>query len=264
MPTLRSLLLGFAFAGLLGAAPGCAAEAADAEVEASAESSFTSQPGGGNRYDGLEDLEDAALKTALFELVKNHSPLGYNRARKAIFVTGLTPSPKIECVYTGRQIDPDGTTSPDTFNTEHSWPQSLGANSEPAKSDLHHLFPSEGSMNSARGNHPFREVTCLEPDATVTCSQSRGGSALGRADDGSVAFEVRPQKRGDIARAQFYFAVRYKKAITAKVEATLKNWHVEDPVDDEERFRNDKIEEAQNNRNPFVDKPEFVARIADF
>ncbi len=41
----------------------------------------------------------------------------------------------------------------------------------------------------------------------------------------------------------------------------LLKWHKEDPVDDFERNRNEVIYEAQGNRNPFIDKPEYVHLI---
>jgi len=259
-----SVLLPFVACLALGAAPGCAAEAAEPTEESEeALATFRAEPGGGRRYDGLEKLRDEKLRNALLELVKNHQSLGYSRARAAIFKTGLTVSRKIECVYTGRETTPDGSLGPGGMNTEHSWPQSRGADREPARSDLHHLFPVDAKMNSSRGNFLFGDVTCLH-GGQDRCNVESGGSALGRTDDGSLAFEVRREKRGDIARAQFYFAVRYRLAIPPKTEETLKAWNHDDPVDAEETLRNDKIEEKQNNRNPFVDHPEFADAIADF
>jgi ribulose kinase len=38
-------------------------------------------------------------------------------------------------------------------------------------------------------------------------------------------------------------------------------WHIEDPVDDFEMYRNQKIEAFQGNRNPFIDHPEFADKI---
>jgi endonuclease I len=246
------------------AAAGCAADAAEQTEESEeALATFRAERGGGRRYDGLEDLRDEKLRAALHDIVKDHQSLGYNRARAAIFKTGLTNSHKIECVYTGRMTEPNGSLGPGGMNTEHSWPQSRGANREPARSDLHHLFPVDAQMNSTRGDFLFGDVTCLH-GGNEECNVEQGGSALGQTEDGPMAFEVRTQKRGDIARAQFYFAVRYKLTIPPKTEETLKAWHHEDPPDDEETLRNDKIEERQNNRNPFVDRPAFVDAISDF
>jgi hypothetical protein len=41
----------------------------------------------------------------------------------------------------------------------------------------------------------------------------------------------------------------------------LISWHNLDPVSDKERKRNDAIHAIQNNRNPFIDSPQFVQRI---
>ena len=43
--------------------------------------------------------------------------------------------------------------------------------------------------------------------------------------------------------------------------SALLDWHESDPVDDHEHHRNDVVAEAQGNRNPFVDHPEYVSYI---
>ena len=43
--------------------------------------------------------------------------------------------------------------------------------------------------------------------------------------------------------------------------STLLKWHLEDPVDDFERNRNEVIFSYQGNRNPYIDYPEFVEMI---
>jgi hypothetical protein len=214
-------------------------------------------------YAAIENLSDNALRAALLDLVDGHVSLGYDAARDAMF--GITAtfdvrSGNLECVYTGRLTPPNGTRTPGGFNTEHSWPQALGASQEPARSDLHHLFPTDDNANNARGNYPFGDTDC-----TTTCTYQNGGSKLGVRTGGTeIVFQVRPQRQGDIARAQFYFAVRYGLNIPPTVETTLKQWHAADPVDSVELSRNSGIEQLQLNRNPFVDRPDFVAKISDF
>ncbi|MBX3017355.1 MAG: endonuclease [Bdellovibrionaceae bacterium] len=146
------------------------------------------------------------------------------------------------------------------INTEHTWPQSRfgGSGRDMQKSDLHHLFPSDSELNSNRGNHPFGEVK--SNSQTLKCTQSRAGSNV----DGDFVFEPPVEHRGNVARALFYFAVRYGMSIDATQEATLRKWHVADPVDADETDRNDAIEKVQGNRNPFIDQPELVNQISNF
>jgi endonuclease I len=215
---------------------------------------------------GIEHLGDGELKSALYDLVKNHKSLGYDTAKKAIFtvagggvdiVGGV-----IECIYTGLTTPPDGTAGPGTLNAEHTWPQSEGADKEPARSDLNHIFPSDNSANSYRGSLPYGETDCA---ATSSCSFSVGGSVIGPVVGGSAkVFSVRPERRGEIARAHFYFSVRYGLAIPDSEEKWLRGWNQADLPDPRERDRAAAIEALQLKRNPFVDRPDFVDKIADF
>jgi hypothetical protein len=147
------------------------------------------------------------------------------------------------------------------LNVEHTWPQSLffgGSERIAMKSDLHHLFPAGTHINGERGNTKFGEVTDhLEP---LSCTASR----LGLGAEADLRFEPPDAHKGNVARALFYFAVRYGGQIDADEEAVLRKWNKLDPVDQAERHRNDEIEKLQGNRNPFIDHPEFVDDIADF
>jgi len=207
-------------------------------------------------YDGLENLTDADLKYALYNIVKNHNSLGYSNAKEVMFGDIDNISGRVQCVYTGTWITTSGIPNNNTMNTEHTWCQSWGADREPGRSDLHHLFPTLSPVNSRRSNHPLGWV--------VSQTWSQGGSRIGDDEWGTTVFEVRPENRGDSARAILYFAVRYAYTIDAHMEAAMRDWNAEDPPDDIEKTRNDNIERYQHNRNPFVDHPEFVERISDF
>jgi hypothetical protein len=209
----------------------------------------------------IEMLSDVALREALSTRVGNHTRLDYDDARDVLFTDPeLLVDGLLECIYTGRRTLPDGTRIPGGFNTEHTWPQ---AGAWEARSDLHHIFPVDLEANNARGSWPFGAAPCLH-GGDGPCSFDVGGSALGRIPGGSERFEVRPEKRGDVARAMFYVSVRYDMRIDAEEESALRAWHAEDSVDAFERHRNDVVETYQHNRNPFIDRPDFVARISDF
>lgn len=204
----------------------------------------------GDMYACCKGLQNEALKKKLLSLIKNHHAVGYQAAQDIVFEDLDNVNGYVECVYTGRKLKTDKEPPATNMNIEHSWPQSKGAEGI-AKCDLHHLFPADAKANGRRGNFPFGWVS--------NPKWAEGGSKLGNS-----IFEVRPQQRGNTARAMFYFAVRYGYDITGKQEQVLRQWHKEDPVDEYERKRCDRIENYQHNRNPFVDHPEFVDMIEDF
>jgi endonuclease I len=200
--------------------------------------------------------------------------LGYTAARDSLYANVDDPDNDdvIEDVYVGRaaaRVNSRATAAAANLNTEHAWPQSRGADQDPAMSDLHHLFTSDETANTRRSNNPFGTVS-----GTVVWSGGTGTdvSRLGYNGLGELVFEPRPSRRGDIARALLYFYVRYRATPTAsftlanfnREEATLLRWAQEDPPSDFERRRNDLVHRAQGNRNPFVDWPEFVTAIGDF
>jgi endonuclease I len=205
---------------------------------------------GNDLYDPCNGLKDDQLKRMLLQIVQDHVSVGYQRAQDLIFSDVDNEDGYVECVYTGRKLKTSSEPNASDMNLEHTWPQSLGATGI-AKCDLHHLFPTDSRANGIRGNNPFGDVD--------HASWEQGGSKTDKQ-----VFEVRPEQRGNTARGMFYFAIRYNKRIDPKQEEVLKRWHKEDPVDADEKKRNDRIQNFQNNRNPFVDKPEFVNLISDF
>lgn len=157
---------------------------------------------------------------------------------------------------------PGITPSANVINTEHTWPQSRFSgnySSQLQKADLHHLFPTDSGMNSKRGNTIFGEVT--QDKGATNCSASRYGTG---SAGGREIFEPADAHKGRVARAIFYFSVRYDMPISTEEEVVLKKWNHEHPVEEQEALRNDEIFKQQNNRNPFVDYPELADQIADF
>ena len=222
-------------------------------------------PGDGDTddYTDIEGLRDADLRAALLARVEGHHALAYDAAKAAMFGDGGfdVRDGGVECVYSARVFAPSLLDRSGGYNVEHSWPQSQGANDPPAHDDMHHLFPAEKGWNSSRGNIPYGDTNC---DVSA-CSRREAGSEIGPRIGGTERImEVRPERSGDIARAHFYFSVRYALPIPPAEEASLRRWNRCDPPDDEERARNDAIEAPQQNRNPFIDRPEFVDYISDY
>lgn len=215
-------------------------------------------------YVDIEELDGTEFVDELHGVVADHDGQGYDAAREFMFETlEVRDHGKLECVYTDDEVEPDGTNLPGgQFNTEHTWPQSRGADSEPARSDVHHLFPVDIDANNRRANFEFGHVACDE----TSCDWHRDESFLGPSadDDREPVFEVQPERRGDIARAILYFSLRYEEPISPEEEVVLREWNCQDPPDEYELARNDDIEQFQQNRNPFIDRPDFVDRIEEF
>jgi len=166
-------------------------------------------------------------------------------------------SGQVECVYTGRSVTV-GAEKPDPtdMNTEHTWPQSWGADVIPAKCDLHHLFPSDAEANQVRADLPFGEVTS-------STEWSQGGSSRGLSASGEAVFEPRDEHKGNVARAMLYFATRYQHSIDTHELNLYERWHSLDPVDIFELDRSLEILRRQGNINPYVACPFAVERLTD-
>ena len=201
------------------------------------------------------------LIDAISAYLKNHNSFSYRDARKLFWGSFDKKDGLVECVYTGKTIDPG--IDPDFavldglgFNTEHTWPRSLGASNEPAESDINHLFVTDKTTNDKRANYPFGFVS-----SNVT--YENGGSKLGKNSDGETVFEVRDKYKGNIARAMLYFALRYNNPtkFLDKQENDLREWFKSDPVDASEYARNDSVIKYQKRSNLFIQYPELLDRI---
>ncbi|NTX08307.1 endonuclease [Myxococcus sp. CA051A] len=204
-------------------------------------------------FDGLRD--DALLK-AVRDSASGKKVVSYNEARNIIFSSlDVNAAGNVECVYTGVEVKGGKIPNSSVMNVEHTWPQSKGATGA-AKSDLHHLFPTDSKANSRRSSFPFGEV--------VNVKWSHNGAKLGTDAKGNTVFEPPDSHKGNVARAMFYFSSTYNKPIPADEEAALKAWNKLDGVDTAEIERNRRVANIQGNTNAFVDNADLADRVKDF
>jgi len=243
--------------------------------------SFSQAPPG--YYDPATGLTGQALQQALHNIIDDHTVLDYGSLYVHFQSTDAKPGSVVWDMYS----DVPGGTPPyiyhynsgdecgnysgegDCYNREHSWPNSwFGGTVYPMYSDLFHLYPTDGYVNNRRGNLPYGTVG----SATWT---SQNGSKVGVCNasgySGNV-FEPIDEYKGDFARSYFYMAVRYYNEdqgwpgspmtngsqLYPWALALLKQWHTDDPVSSKETSRNNAVYAVQENRNPFIDYPDFV------
>lgn len=222
----------------------------------------------------------AALKAALHDIIKDHTMVPYGSSGTGVWAALMDldedPNDSNNVIYVySRRSEPKTRTQynfpsdNDAWNREHTFPKSRSFNvsSWPAYTDLHHMRPEDRSINSTRGDRDFKS----------------GGSPVAESPNIKMAtgtWEPPDEIKGDIARGIFYMAVRYEGTKPNEPDLEIVNratssgepnigylndllaWHALDPVDDQERLRNEKIyRKYQGNRNPFVDHPEWVTLI---
>ena len=186
-----------------------------------------------------------------------------------------------ECEFTYGTNQDDGSGGSaecEKYNREHLVPQSVfGSGNLPMYADAHFVVPSDKYVNAERGNLPFSKVNAV----TNTYSNgSKKGNNLNTGYSGGylgTVFEPIDEFKGDIARMLLYFATRYEDQVagwnfamfnntsnqvfTSQAINVLLTWNNNDPVSPREIARNNAIYARQNNRNPFIDRPEFVMQI---
>ena len=198
-----------------------------------------------------------------------------------------------------------GTGTGITYNREHTWPNSLGFGSSSGNlglpnapyTDTHMLYLTDTGYNADRGNMPYANCALsAQCGERVTEANNGVGGGSGvypgnsnwfKGPNGNTgSFEVWGKRKGDMARAILYMAIRYEGGLhpgTGQTEpdleltdnraqivitsaspaymglmSTLLAWHQADPVDAAERMRNEVIFSFQANRNPFIDHPEWA------
>jgi len=212
---------------------------------------------------------------------KPSSVLGYGDARDKMYALIYNVNDTLECVYTGYKIyvpynspDPRNYTNAATpiMNCEHTWPQSKGAINN-AKSDMHHLFATNGDANAARGSFPFNDVNDQSTNKwwkgiSFTTSIPTVNINSYSEELTGVEFESKEEHKGNVARAMFYFYTMYKAEADAAdpnffniQKDILWQWHMDDPADALEISRTNQIASYQQNKpNPYVLDATLVQR----
>jgi len=171
---------------------------------------------------------------------------------------------------------------------------------EGARGDLMHLWPGDSDVNSSLHNDQMYgyvdDVTTAKAGKWSYGKKNYVGTSLtlGTSKSTEKVFEPQDSDKGDIARAIFYMVARYNNlanndtitsdnpnlelfqsnevltAYTSTATETgkmgimtdLLNWHHLDPVDEFEIHRNNLLyRNYTNNRNPFIDFPDWVDYI---
>ncbi len=220
----------------------------------------------------------ATLKTALYNLIKDHKKISYGSGEDKTWGAFYTTDAVVENgkrrvldMYSNekRYFGSKGS-KVSGMNIEHSVPKSWwGGNQNNAYCDLHHLNPSDETANSRKSNYPLGELTSE--------SWTNGVASVGKAKvDGNStnAFEPSDEYKGDFARTYMYMFTCYQDLNWSTTQMNYANssyptlkpwavelllkWHKQDPVSEKEVSRNNAVYAVQGNRNPYVDFPQLA------
>jgi endonuclease I len=184
------------------------------------------------------------------------------------------------------------------WNKEHTFPKAWFASAYPTYADLFVVRPTDYRLNAKRGNAPYATVSSptyqfpvngvypgypIPPNPVL----DKLGPSSTPGVTIPVAWEPSDAIKGDLARGYFYILTRYQSNLGAWVTANtgtgiekvvdaanslypsfnlpylkmMYDWHIADPVDAKEINRNNLIYTQQNNRNPYIDHPEYVFQV---
>ena len=288
-----------------------------ANINMAANVTVTFQVTSGSNDDYYSQVNTSApdqLRCSLHATIRDHTVYPYSASGTSTWTileladASIANPERILDVYRNRLYvrgtDRAGSGGSNKYNREHTWPNSLGFGSATGDlglphapyTDTHMLYLSDEGYNSNRGNMPYascpKSSGCSE--LTTEANQGAGGSSGGvypgnsnwfKGPNGpNGSFEPWAARKGDMARAIMYMAIRYEGGVDARgqtepnLELTddrakigtgkpymglltdLLAWHLADPPSAEEQARNELIFTFQGNRNPFIDHPEWGTR----
>ena len=230
-------------------------------------------------YSTINGQSGSELKSNLNSIIDDHNSISYGSVWDAHKDLYEDPSnaDNIILFYSQDSADKsnqDSGDSPGTyFNREHLWPRSYGIGTSGSdNTDLHHLVPVYKSVNSSRSNKYFDNSDTNLPDYRIPANDLSPNCTAT-----SDTFEPDDAQKGHVARAILYIATRYDyleiintppsdppSTSDSKMAQlnTLLEWNRKALPVVKEKNNNQKIYELyQNNRNPFIDYPEFADAI---
>ena len=200
---------------------------------------------GSYEFDELAGLSTSQLKTQLKNLMKStHTYTStYNDCRDlAPYIDCQNGDGRVLLIYTSYSAT---VSQYNGWNREHVWPKSHGGgDTSGGGADLHHIRPSDASVNSSRGNKKFGNAGS---NATEKYGSNPATGYLGGTYN-STYFEPLDNVKGDVARICLYVYVRWGSewgadSITEVFQSVdvLLEWCELDPVDTWEMGRNEVI-----------------------
>jgi len=229
----------------------------------SSENPITSEPAFGGYYEGYDLTKTGTdLKNEIKRRIDTgFSGIGYNWWPVENADEDPNNSSNVIQIYSRISIAKNKHVSGSTgWNREHVVPKSkLGCSaggSANACSDYHNLWAADNKLNSIRGNSTFQVVT----------NGNYAVDSLGVRSDckyTSSAFEPCDAAKGEVARVTFYMIIKYNLNVNINGNLSLLlEWNNQfPPLEDREAKRNNAIQNAQGNRNPFIDYPELADAI---
>nr|WP_280638039.1 endonuclease [Shimia sp. R9_2] len=238
-------------------------------------------------YPWIDRHEDETLRSIYSNDIMAEELFVAERAALEIALTQVARNSEITLLeLTPERIDLEDAEleATNVFNCEHVVPQSWfkgEAEQRKQKTDMHHLFACESGCNSFRSNVPYSEFSEKE-GADLQGKEVSLAEAL--EDPDLEAFRpmcgLRDKRRfepsagkGAVSRATLYFLLRYpgvigdvksgsKKELTKSSVGILLDWATSEPPTLYELHRNAEIAKVQGNRNPLIDHPDLLLKIA--
>ena len=188
----------------------------------------------GAYYNGIGSESCADLKTALHNLIDDHTSVSYsalwthyqttddrtNDAGTATILWDMYSDNPIgsETEFTfvsdqGGSYSGEG----DCYNREHTFPRNFwgGSTNTMMNTDMFVVVPTDGWVNGVRDNDPYGEVV-PGTETVITSNGSRSGTcAYTMPGYSGPVFEPIDAYKGDFARGYFYMATRYEDQIAS-------------------------------------------------